>query len=102
MEERDLATERHQAGPGSGAKYVGALIALLALTGLTFGLHFVPFGGSLGIIIALVIAATKVTIVGLIFMELKDSMVSTRVVALVAVAWVVLLCLGVIGDVGFR
>lgn len=102
MEERDLSRERHEAGPGSGRKYVGALVALLVLTGLTFGLHFVPFGGSFGIIIALVIATTKVAIVALIFMELQESMASTRLVAIVSVAWVVLLCAGIIGDVGFR
>ena len=102
MKEAELARERHMADPGSGAKYVFALIALLALTGLTFGLHFAPLGGSLGITIALVIAATKVSIVATIFMELRDSSPSTRLVAIVSVGFVLLLCLGVMGDVGFR
>ena len=87
--------------PGSGAKYVIALIALLCLTALSFGLHFVTVG-DLGIVIALAIAAIKVAIVALVFMELRESMVATRTVAAVAVVFVVLLCLGIFGDVGFR
>ena len=97
--ESDEMAEREH--PGSGAKYVIALIALLCLTGLTFGLHYVTVG-ELGMIVALTIAAVKVTIVGLVFMELRRSMVATRTVAAVAVVFVVLLCLGVFGDVGFR
>jgi cytochrome c oxidase subunit 4 len=87
--------------PGSGAKYAFALIALLCLTALTFGLHYVTVG-SLGIIVALAIAAIKVSIVALVFMELRESMIATRVVAIVAVMFVALLCLGVFSDVGFR
>jgi len=87
--------------PGSGAKYVVALIALLCLTALTFGLHYVTVG-ELGMAVALTIAAVKVAIVALVFMELREAMVATRTVAAVAVAFVVLLCLGVFADVGFR
>jgi len=97
--ESDVMAEREH--PGSGAKYVIALIALICLTALTFGLHYVTVG-ELGMIVALTIAAVKVTIVGLVFMELRSSMVATRTVAAVAVVFVVLLCLGVFGDVGFR
>ena len=88
--------------PAPGKPLVLALLALLALTGLTFGLHFAPLGGSLGAIVALAIAGTKVAIVGLVFMELRESMVATRVVALTSVAFVALLCLGISGDVLFR
>jgi caa(3)-type oxidase subunit IV len=92
--------EEHE-HPGSGLRYVFALVALLCLTALTFGLHYVTVG-ELGIVIALTIAAIKVGIVGLVFMELRESMIATRTVAAVAVAFVVLLCVGVFGDVGFR
>lgn len=89
------------AHPGSGAKYVYALIALLCLTALSFGLHYVAVG-ELGTVVALTIAAAKVAVVAIVFMELRESMVATRAVAIVAVVFVVFLCLGVFADVGFR
>jgi caa(3)-type oxidase subunit IV len=97
-EQQEMAKREHA---GSGAKYVYALIALLCLTALTFGLHYVTVG-ELGMAVALTIAAVKVAIVALVFMELRESMVATRAVAAVAVVFVVLLCLGVFADVGFR
>jgi caa(3)-type oxidase subunit IV len=86
---------------GSGAKYVVALVVLLILTALTFALHYVPLGAA-GPVIALTIAGTKVVVVGLIFMELRESMVATRLVAVVTVVFVALLCFGILGDVAFR
>jgi caa(3)-type oxidase subunit IV len=103
-EHQEMAEREH---PGSGAKYVYALIALLCLTALTFGLHYVTVG-ELGMAVALTIAAAKVGVVALVFMELgelgelRESMAATRAVAAVAVVFVVLLCLGVFADVGFR
>jgi len=44
----------------------------------------------------------RVDIVGTIFMELRASLAATRTLAIVATAFVVLLCLGVYGDVGLR
>lgn len=98
IDERDEA-EHTQAS--TGVPYVLALVGLLALTGLSFGLHYVPLG-QLGALIALSIAAAKITIVGVIFMELRESMAATRMIALVSVAFVALLCLGIAGDVAFR
>ena len=86
----------------TGRPYVFALAGLLALTALSFGLHFAPLGGTLGAVAALAIAAMKVTIVALVFMELRDASTPTRTIALVTVGFVTLLCLGIIGDVGFR
>lgn len=86
----------------SGRRYVLALVALLLLTGLTFGLHFAPLGGVLGVSVALLIAAVKVGIVAAVFMELRDAFAATRLVAAVSVAFVALLCLGIVGDVAFR
>lgn len=85
----------------SGAPYVAALVGLLCLTGLSFGLHFAALGAA-GTAVALSIAAVKVLIVALVFMELRESMTTTRLVAAVAVVFVALLCLGVVGDVAFR
>lgn len=86
----------------SGRPLVLALVSLLALTGLTFGLHFAPLGGPLGITVALVIAATKVSIVGAVFMELRGSTGALRVVVGVSIGFVALLCLGVMGDIALR
>lgn len=100
MDEQQVADLREH--PSSGLKYVVALIALLVLTALTFGLHFAPLGGTLGSVATFSIASIKVAIVGLIFMELRESMAATRLIAAVSVVFVVLLCLGIIGDVVFR
>ena len=97
--EANVAAEH--AHPGSGAKYVYALIVLLCLTALSLGLHYVAVG-ELGTVVALTIAAVKVAVVAIVFMELGDAMAATRAVAAVAVVFVVLLCLGVFADVGFR
>jgi caa(3)-type oxidase subunit IV len=86
---------------GSGLKYVAALVALLLLTIVTLGLHFVPLGVA-GPVVALAIAGTKVTIVALIFMELRESLAATRMVAITMVAFVALLCFGIVGDVLWR
>jgi len=86
----------------SGRRYVLALIALLLLTALTFGLHFAPLGGTLGVSVAMLIAAVKVGIVAAVFMELRDAFAATRLVAAVSVAFVALLCLGIVGDVALR
>lgn len=97
-------SERHpdHPEPASGRPYVLALGGLLAFTALSFGLHFAPLGGGLGAAVALAIAGAKVAIVGLVFMELRESLAATRMVALVSVAFVALLCLGILGDVAFR
>lgn len=98
-DEHDVLEEREH--PKSGAPFVYALVALVCLTGLSFGLHFVELGAA-GAAVALAIAAVKVCIVGIIFMELRESMAATRTVAIVAAAFLVLLCVGIYGDVGYR
>jgi caa(3)-type oxidase subunit IV len=98
-DERD-EQERTQASSGTG--YILALVGLLALTAVSFGLHEVALGGTAGAVIALVIAAAKVSIVGVVFMELRESLAATRMIAIVTVAFVALLCLGIAGDVAFR
>ena len=85
----------------SGASYVGALVALLCLTGLSFGLSFLHLQ-EVGPVIALAIAAIKVVIVATIFMELYRSVAAIRIVGVVVILWVAILCLGIFADVGFR
>jgi len=97
-------SERHpdEPEPASGARFVYALLGLLALTALSFGLHFAPLGGGLGAVVALAIAGAKVSIVGIVFMELRESLAATRIVALVSLGFIALLCFGIVGDVAFR
>ncbi len=87
--------------PGSGARFAVALAVLLALTGLSYGLHLVPLGAA-GPVLAFGIAGIKVLIVALVFMELRESLPVTRLVALFSVLFVLLLCLGIAGDVALR
>jgi hypothetical protein len=65
-------------------------------------MHYAPLGGGAGAAVALAIAGAKVAIVGVVFMELNEALAATRTVALVSIAFVVLLCLGLIGDVALR
>ena len=82
--------------------YLIALAALLALTGLTFGVHFAHLAQPWGLVVALAIAATKIAIVGSVFMELRGARGSVLVAASVSVGFVALVCLGILGDVAFR
>lgn len=97
-----MSESSSSSGESSGLSYVLALVGLLALTGLSFGMHFAPLGGRAGTLVALGIATVKVGIVALVFMELRSGTTPTRVVALVCLAFVALLCLGIVADVAFR
>lgn len=101
-DEPDEPVELARTHASSGGKYVVALVGLLVFTALSFGLHYAPLGGTGGAIVALAIAGIKVAIVGLVFMELRESLPATRMIALVSLGFVALLCLGIIGDVAFR
>jgi caa(3)-type oxidase subunit IV len=96
MEPSENRTEQ----PG-GRPYVVALVALLALTGLSFGLHFAGLG-ALGPAAALGIAAAKVLVVATVFMHLRHAHTATRLVGLVTALYVAILCLGILADVGLR
>ena len=82
-------------------KLVVAILALLALTGLTWGLSYVPTG-SWETPISLGIAAVKVAIVGLFFMDLAETRGVLRLVALVAPLFITVMILLMLGDVMFR
>jgi caa(3)-type oxidase subunit IV len=86
----------------TGAPLVLALVALLALTALTFGLHFAGIPDPWSIIVALAIAAAKIAIVAMVFMELREVRGSVAIVAAVTISFVALLCAGIAGDVAFR
>lgn len=52
-------------------KYLKIFIALIILTGLTVGMSFVHIGESLNIIVGVLIALLKASLVAWIFMHLK-------------------------------
>lgn len=78
-----------------------ALAALIVLTLASWGLALVPLGAA-GSPVALGIAVVKATIVGWVFMELSDATTPVRVVALTTIAFIALLCGGIITDVVLR
>lgn len=100
--EHELPTVRVQrAEPepsAGGGRYVVAWVALLVLTGLSYGadqLHL----GSLTTAIALGVALVKASIVFIVFMHLDREPFPIRFVAALNVAWVLMLCLGIAADV---
>ena len=100
--EQDLPTVRVlRAAPepaSRGGRYVVAWLALLVLTGLSYGadqLHL----GSLTTAIALGVALVKASIVFIVFMHLDREPFPIRFVAGLNVAWVLMLCLGIAADV---
>lgn len=82
------------------AKQLLALGVVLVLQYISLGLHFLGFDGYPAV--ALVIAGIMVVISASVFMDLRWSLPATRLVAVLAVLYLGLLCLGVAGDVGFR
>ncbi len=94
-------TDRPAALPlDDAAKHRLALGVVLVLQYLNLGLHFVGFDGYP--VVALVIAGVMVVTSASVFMDLRWSLPSTRLVAVLAVLYLGLLCLGVAGDVSFR
>jgi cytochrome c oxidase subunit 4 len=85
----------------SGAGYLAAWIALLVLTALSYGAAHLALGG-FGTPVALGIAGIKAMVVLLFFMHLIEASTSMRVIAAVAVLFIVFLCLGIAADVAYR
>ncbi len=65
----EQAHEHHEHHDSAGV-YVKTLIALLILTGVTVGASYIDFGSG-NIVIALLIATIKATLVALFFMHLR-------------------------------
>ena len=73
-------------------------LALLILLGLTFGAAHLPLGG-FNVVIGLVIAGIKVTLVIVIFMGLGNSPSLIRLVAAAGVFWLTILFVLTLTDV---
>jgi cytochrome c oxidase subunit 4 len=84
--------------PPGGARYLVCWSVLALLTALTFGLSAVDLG-RWSLLVALVIAIAKATIVALFFMHLWDHPGASRLVLVTAVVFVAVLSSLVVADV---
>ena len=81
--------------------YVVVALVLLALTGLTTVVAYLPLG-PWHTAVALGIAATKAVLIGLYFMHLRFSPSMTRLAALAGLFWLTILLTGTLDDVVTR
>jgi cytochrome c oxidase subunit 4 len=77
--------------------YYTIFLALLVLTGLTVGVTYVDLGEA-NLLVALGIAVTKATLVGLFFMHLKWSSRLTHVTVIAAFVFLAFLAMFTFGD----
>lgn len=84
-----------------GAAFIFGLIALQALTLLSFGLSYLD-GPGLTLGLTLGIAVIQALIIAIVFMHLYESRFGVQFMALLTLVWIGLLCLGMIADVGLR
>lgn len=87
--------------PGSRPRETTIVVGLIALY-LLAGTSWVASALGAGTVISLLIAAVMAFVIGMAWMELRGEDAIERVVAIVAVLFVVLLSVGVLGDVAFR
>ena len=85
-----MASEEHRQHVISSSIYVGIWAVLMVLTGVTVFASFVELG-DLNIVVALVIATIKATLVVLFFMHLYYSSKLTKVTVVAAVFFLFLL-----------
>jgi caa(3)-type oxidase subunit IV len=84
--------------PPSGLALVVTFAGLLVLAGVSW----LAAAAGTGTTIALAIAAAKALAIALVFMELFRAHAVDRLVATIAVLFVILLCAGALADVAFR
>ena len=94
-------TMPHAQPSSHGSRLLLAGAVLVALTLTSFGLARVHLGAA-ATPLALGIAALKASIVALAFMELGRASAPARITAAVTIAFIALLCAGIVGDVGVR
>jgi len=93
--------DEHDQHAHSAVPYFAVWIALLFFTALTY-LTGKQHLGTWALAIALIIACTKSTLVALIFMHLKDSSGTTRLVFVTSLIFVALLLFFTVSDVATR
>jgi len=88
----------HTVSPGT---YLAIILTLLALTGITVFAAFVDLG-RFNIVVALLIATVKATLVVLIFMHAKYAPERTKLVIIAGVFWLALLLFMTLSDYASR
>ena len=88
----------HIVSPGT---YLAIILTLLALTGITVFAAFVDLG-RFNIVVALLIATIKATLVVLIFMHAKYAPERTKLVIIAGVFWLALLLFMTLSDYASR
>jgi cytochrome c oxidase subunit 4 len=88
----------HIVSPGM---YLAIITTLLILTGLTVGAAFVNLG-RFNIVVALLIATVKATLVVLIFMHAKYAPERTKLVIIAGIFWLALLLFMTLSDYASR
>jgi cytochrome c oxidase subunit 4 len=81
--------------------YVGVLLALLILTGLTTAVAYVDLG-PFSVVLALTIAVIKMLLVALFFMHLRHSNQLTKLVVLGGLMWLGILLVLTLSDFATR
>ena len=88
----------HIVSPGT---YLAIILTLLALTGITVFAAFVDLG-RFNIVVALLIATVKATLVVLIFMHAKYAPERTKLVIIAGIFWLALLLFMTLSDYASR
>ena len=88
----------HIVSPGT---YLAIILTLLALTGITVFAAFVDLG-RFNIVVALLIATIKATLVVLIFMHAKYAPERTKLVIIAGIFWLALLLFMTLSDYASR
>ncbi|MCU1232475.1 MAG: caa(3)-type oxidase, subunit [Candidatus Solibacter sp.] len=84
--------EHHEQHIDTVGTYVGVLVALLFLTGLTTAVAYVDLG-AFSTVVALAIAVTKMLLVALFFMHVRHSTRLTKLVVVGGLMWLMILLL---------
>ena len=82
---------------GSVKTYFLMFFLLMVLTTLTVAVAFVNLG-VFNTVIALAIAATKMVLVILFFMHVRESKALTKIVVIAGFLWLIILIVGVVSD----
>jgi cytochrome c oxidase subunit IV len=85
----------------SPSTYIGIILTLMALTLITVAAAFVNLG-RFNIVVALVIATVKATLVVLFFMHAKYSPKRTKMVILAGIFWLMILLFMTLSDYASR
>jgi cytochrome c oxidase subunit 4 len=95
------AREHPSSSATAGRPLVLTLLALLALTVISWAVSHVHLGRA-STLIALAIAAIKASLVAYAFMELPHASAQARIMVAVTVSFIALLCAGAVADVAMR